>query len=91
MKYIILFAGAVALLAGVATAHVHPMYERKMLCAKGVKKAGLACKRGDVIHIKRDPEPNKFHISVTDASGIPVLREIDENTGFFDAEDDDEF
>lgn len=61
-----------------------------MLCAKGVKKAGLACKRGDVIHIKRDPEPNKFHISVTDAQGTPVLRDIDENTGFFDEDDDDD-
>jgi len=60
------------------------------LCAKGIKKAGLACKRGDVIHVKRDSEPNKFHISVTNANGIPVLREIDENTGFFDADDDDE-
>ena len=60
------------------------------MCAKGVKKAGLACKRGDIIHIKRDPEPNKFHIKVTDASGIPVLRNIDENTGFFDADDEDE-
>ena len=61
-----------------------------MLCAKGIKKSGLACKRGDVIHVKRDSEPNKFHISVTNANGIPVLREIDENTGFFDADDDDE-
>lgn len=61
-----------------------------MLCAKGDKKAGLACKRGDVIHVKRDSEPNKFHISVTDSRGIPVLRDIDENTGFFDAHDDDE-
>jgi uncharacterized membrane protein len=61
-----------------------------MLCAKGVKKADLACKRGDVIHVKRDAEPNKFHISVTDANGIPVLRDIDENTGFFDADDGDE-
>ena len=60
------------------------------MCAKGIKKAGLACKRGDVIHVKRDSEPNKFHISVTNANGIPVLREIDENTGFFDADDDDE-
>lgn len=61
-----------------------------MLCAKGVKKAGLACKRGDIIHVKRVSEPNKFHISVTDAHGIPVLRDIDENTGFFDTDDDDE-
>ena len=60
------------------------------MCAKGVKKASLACKRGDIIHIKRDPEPNKFHIKVTDARGIPVLRNIDENTGFFDADDEDE-
>ena len=60
------------------------------MCAKGVKKAGLACKRGDVIHVKRDSEPNKFHISVTDANGIPVLRDIDEKTGLFDADDDDE-
>lgn len=61
-----------------------------MLCAKGVKKAGLACKRGDIIHVKRDPEPNKFHISITDSRGIPVLRDIDENTGFFDADEDGE-
>jgi hypothetical protein len=61
-----------------------------MLCAKGVKKAGLACKRGDIVHVKRDSERNKFRISVTDARGIPVLRDIDENTGFFDADDDDE-
>jgi hypothetical protein len=63
-----------------------------MLCAKGIKKAGLVCKRGDVIHVKRDSEtdPNKFHISVTNADGIPVLRDIDENTGFFDADEDEE-
>lgn len=61
-----------------------------MLCAQGIKKAGLKCKRGDVIHVKRDSEPNKFHISVTDAEGNAVLPDIDENTGFFDEDDDDD-
>ena len=61
-----------------------------MLCAKSVKKAGLACKRGDVIRIKRDPEPNKFHISVADANGTLVLRDIDETMGFLHTDDDDE-
>ena len=62
------------------------------MCAQGIKKTGLVCKRGDVIHVKRDSEtdPNKFHISVTDANGIPVLRDIDENTGFFNADEDEE-
>jgi hypothetical protein len=63
-----------------------------MWCAQGIKKAGLKCKRGDVIHVKRDSETdaNKFHISVTDANGIPVLRDIDETTGFFDPDNDGE-
>jgi len=69
--------------------HVH-RYERQMWCAQGIKKAGLKCKRGDIIHVKRDSEPNKFHISVCDADGNAVLRDSEEETGFFDADDDDD-
>jgi hypothetical protein len=47
----------------------------------------LKCKRGDVIRVKRDSEPKKFHISVTDAEGKEYSPEV-EDTGFFD--DDDE-
>lgn len=61
-----------------------------MPCAKGVKKADLAFKRGDVTCTKSDPEPNKFYISFTDANGTPVLRKIDETTEIFDVDDDDE-
>jgi hypothetical protein len=58
-----------------------------MLCSNSLTRAGLKCKREDVTGIKRDSEPNKFHISVTDAEGNEYSPEV-EDTGFFD--DDDE-
>lgn len=60
-----------------------------MLCAQGIRRAGLKCERGDVIHIKRDSEPNKYHISVEDADGNPTFPNV-EDTGFFDDIDFDD-
>jgi hypothetical protein len=59
-----------------------------MLCSDPLTRAGLKCKRGDVIRVKRDSEPNKYHISVTDAEGKEYSPEV-EDMGFFD-EDEDE-
>lgn len=60
-----------------------------MLCAQGIRRAGLKCNNGDVIHINRDSEPNKFQISVTDAEGNAVTPDV-EDTGFFDVDEEDD-
>ena len=101
MRFIIILAGAVAFFA----VNVHPMYvDHTIPChshsdqltdpVKGIREKCYAPKasrkRGDVIHIKRDREPNKFHISVTDANGTPVPRDIDETMGFLYTDDDDD-
>lgn len=44
-----------------------------------MKKAGIKCKRGDTIHIKRDEDgSNKFHVAIQDENGNEIdLPEVD--------------
>lgn len=49
------------------------------MCRAKVRQAGVKCKRGDMIHIKRDEEgSNKFHVAVSDSQGNEIdLPEVD--------------
>jgi hypothetical protein len=61
---------------------VDKLRDQKVYCALGVRRVGLKCKRGDFVHIKKGSEPNKYHISVTDAEGSATLPDVDDTDSF---------